>query len=54
MKKKITTIILALVFAASAAWAAVADGIVALIPLFICICCGIRILVINSDYVRNY
>lgn len=54
MKKKITTAALAIIFCACVVWAAVSNGIVALIPLFICICCGIRIVEINTDYVRHF
>lgn len=53
MKKKITNFLLCVGFTACVAWAAVTDGMVALIPLILAVIVGIVIVEKNTDYVRN-
>lgn len=53
MKKKITNFLLSIAFAACVAWAAVTDGMTALIPSILAVILGIVIVDYNTDYVRN-
>lgn len=52
--RKIVNILLAAAFVGCVCWAAVAPGMQALIPTFIAICAGIRLLDRTSDYIRYY
>lgn len=53
MKRKITNFLLCIAFWACVAWAAVTDGMVALIPTILAVILGIAIVDYHTDYVRN-
>lgn len=53
MKRTTANIGLTIVLVGSIIWAAVAHGMVALIPTFLAICAGEGLLSINTDYVKN-
>lgn len=53
MKRKITNFLLCAAFTACVAWAATANGMVALIPLILAVVLGIVTLDYNTDWIAR-